>query len=112
MRTLAIIVVIIVLVVALPSIGWVVFWKSTKTTKSVTVQEKWVKPHGDSTKYLFSDTDNNVYCICDDVLLLIWDASDRWARLVTGKTYEITFYGIRNHFLSWYPNAVVITETQ
>ena len=81
---------------------------SSKTVKVVTVKEKWVKYYNGGAKYLFSDTEGNVYSIEDCLWLWKWDASDRYAKIEPGHTYRITFYGWRIHILSWYPNAVEI----
>jgi len=93
------------------SIMYLVMFYQSATVRTVTIKEKWVKASGsDKQIYLFSDTDGNVYCIVDELLLWRFDASDRWAKLEVGKTYRITFYGWRIQFFSWYPNAIEIEE--
>lgn len=91
------------------------FWAfyASSFTVVLTVKEKWIKQASWSDsgqKYLFSDTKGNVYEITDQILLLRFDASNRWAILDEGKTYRITFYGWRVPFFSWYPNAIDIVE--
>lgn len=77
---------------------------------NVTVKEKWVKNYSDSSIYLFSDTDGNVYEITDSLFLWKWEASNRYAFIEINKTYQITTYGWRIPFLSSYPNAIYIEE--
>lgn len=100
-----------VLVVALvvgALIAYPVAYRTSDVTKTVTVKEKWVKYHNDDAKYLFSDTQGNVYSIEDSLWVWSWDASDRYASVEEGKTYTITTYGWRVRIFSWYPNAIEI----
>jgi len=99
-------------IVIVSSYGWA--WSSSRTVKIVTIKEKWIKAAEASTnmKYLFSDTHNNVYEITDEPFLLVFDASNRYAMIEEGKKYRVTLYGWRIPFLSWYPNAVWIEETE
>ena len=85
-----------------------ILYRASKDTKEITVDEKWVKNNGESGKYLFSDTEGNVYSIEDSAWLWSWNASDRYAFIKTNTTYEITTYGWRIPFLSSYPNAISI----
>jgi len=82
----------------------------SETTKIITVDEKWAKYHGEDQKYLFSDTNGNVYSVEDSILLWKWDASDRYAQIEEDQTYRITTYWWRIHILSWYPNAIEIVN--
>ena len=85
-------------------------WFASEEEKIITVKEKWVKYHGSDAKYLFSDTEGNVYCITDEILLGKWDASNRYAKLEEGKTYKVKLYGWRIPIFSFYQNAVEIEE--
>ena len=87
-----------------------VLYRASENTKQITVDEKWVKYHNDDAKYLFSDTEGNVYSIEDTPWLWSWNSSDRYALIKANTTYEITTYGWRIPFLSCYPNAVYIKE--
>ena len=78
----------------------------------VTVEEKWTKYHSGDAKYLFSNEEGVVYSIEDSLLLWQFDASDRYALIKAGGTYEITTYGWRIHILSWYKNAMHIEEVK
>jgi len=99
-------IVLLILAVA----GFALAWFASEEEKIVTVKEKWVKYHGNDAKYLFSDTEGNVYCITDNIFLWRWDASNRYAKLEEGKTYKIKFYGWRIPILSQYQNAIEIEE--
>lgn len=88
--------------------GFLHAFYASEETKTVTVKEKWVKYQRDDQKYLFSDMQGNVYAIDDSLLLWVWDASDRYAKIEEGQTYTITTYWWRIRILSWYTNAVEI----
>jgi len=98
---------VVILLVSLP-FGYTILYYSSATEKTITVKEKWVKYYDNGAKYLFSDTEGNVYSIEDSILLLKFDASDRYAKLEVGKTYRVKLYGWRVRMLSWYQNAVEI----
>jgi len=83
---------------------------NSSLTKTIQIKEKWVKYHGTDAKYLFSDTEGNVYSGEDSLLLWQFDASDRYAAIEEGETYRITTYGWRIRILSWYPNIVKIEK--
>ena len=85
-------------------------YRASKDTKEITVDEKWIKYHNDDAKYLFSDTNGNVYSIEDSLWLWLWNSSDRYASIKANSTYQVTTYGWRIPFLSWYPNAAYIEE--
>jgi len=107
---LAFLILIISLIVIVIGISATNYYHS-RFTREVTVERIWIKRSGSSTdKYLFSDTNGNVYEITDSTLLWLFDASDRWTKIEEGKTYRIEFIGWRSHFWSWYPNAIKIEE--
>jgi hypothetical protein len=79
--------------------------------QEITIDEKWTKQHGNGNmKYLVSDTDGNVYSIDDCHLYLRWDASNRYANIDEGKTYDVVLIGWRVPILSWYQNIIEIAE--
>ena len=82
----------------------------TEQQHEITIEEKWTKQHGNDMKYLVSDTDGNVYTIEDCIWLWKWDASNRYASIDEGKTYDVTLIGWRIQVLSWYQNIVEIEE--
>lgn len=110
--TLLVLILLIVIGCVVFSVVWTLSWNASRTTKIVTIDDKWVKYHNNNAKYLFSDKDGNVYCICDDWLIWLFNASDRYAEIKVNQTYEITFIGWRIHFISWYPNAIDITTIE
>ena len=101
-------IIIVGIIVILAIVAYPIAYYSSAAVQEVTVQEKWIKYHGKDAKYLFSDLDGNVYSIEDSVLLFVFDASDRYARIKEGTSYTIKTYGWRIKILSWYPNAIEI----
>ncbi len=82
-------------------------------TYEVTINEKWIKGQGgDDQKYLMSDINGNVYSIEDSYWKWIFDASDRYAKIIPGNTYAIETFGRRSQFFSNYPNAIKIKEME
>ncbi|MDD4352720.1 MAG: hypothetical protein PHU71_07155 [Candidatus Gracilibacteria bacterium] len=76
---------------------------------NVTIDKVWIKSQGDNgQKYLFSDTEGNVYSVEDSYWNWIFDASDRFATIKQNKTYHINTFGRRSHWFSNYPNAIKI----
>ena len=77
----------------------------------VTVNDKWIKSQGDNEqKYLFSDTNGNVYSLEDSYWQWTFDSSDRFASIEKNHTYEIDTFGRRSRWFSNYPNAYDIRE--
>ncbi|MDR0912737.1 MAG: hypothetical protein LBM96_09095 [Methanobrevibacter sp.] len=83
-------------------------YMSVENTKTITVNEKWIKAAPDSEKetYIVSDTNFNVYCVKDEPGLGLYDSSDRYAKLMPGDTYIIKTLGERSQQTSDYPNIV------
>jgi hypothetical protein len=74
-------------------------WMNSQKTSTITVSEKWIKEsarYDDSPQYyLVSDTNNNVYKVADESAVGAYDASNRYAKIKPGKTYQITTIGWR-----------------
>ena len=100
---------IVVVIVAAIAVCAVVYYASDEIV-TVTVDEKWTKYHSGDAKYLFSDEKGIVYSMEDSLLLWKFDASNRYASIESGKSYEITTYGWRIPVLSWYKNVVSVRE--
>ena len=77
---------------------------------TITVDDKWTKYKAGQDKYLISDTDGNVYEIGDSALFLKFDASGRYAKIDTGKTYNVKIVGWRIPIISSYQNIIELTE--
>lgn len=74
-------------------------------TLEITVKDKYIKRSGsEKDKYLVVDTDGNTYEITDLSFKGKWNSTDLYNQLDVGKTYKIETSGIRNGFLSLYPN--------
>lgn len=86
--------------------NWKITYGNTQTIE-ITVKDKYIKRSGDSSsndKYLVVDTENNTYQITDLTFLGKWNSTDLYNKLDVNKKYKITTSGIRNQFLSMYPN--------
>jgi len=105
---------IILVIIGVAAVGTtgVAIFTASKVTVRLTVNEKWVKSPPGSTNqiYLFSDTSFNVYQITDEWLYMRFDASNRYAKITVGKTYDVTLVGWRIPFFSMYQNAIEIQE--
>ena len=95
-----------ILVVIVAIIVYAGAYYASDETVVVTVEEKWTKYHSGDEKYLFSSENDVVYSVEDSLWLFRFDASDRYAAIEPGETYEITTYGWRVPFLTWYKNAI------
>jgi len=106
-----VLILLIIIAIVIGTVAWQGILHSSRVEKIVTVERIWIKGAGDNVqKYLFSDTEGTVYQITDEIGLMVFDASNRWARTHEGKTYRIIFYGWRNQLFSWYQNAIEIEE--
>lgn len=77
----------------------------------ITVKDKYVKRSGsEEDKYLVVDSEGNTYEITDLTFIGKWNSTDLYNKLEIGKTYKIETSGIRNGFLSMYPNINKIEE--
>lgn len=71
----------------------------------ITVKDKYIKRSGsEEDKYLIVDTDGNTYQVTDLAFKGKWNSTDLYNQLEIGKTYKIETSGIRNGFMSLYPN--------
>lgn len=74
-------------------------------TIEITVKDKYIKRScSEKDKYLVVDTEGNTYQITDLTFKGKWNSTDLYNQLDIGKTYDIETSGIRNGFLSLYPN--------
>lgn len=80
-------------------------------TLEITVKDKYIKRSGsEKDKYLVVDTDGNTYEITDLTFKGKWNSTDLYNQLDIGQTYKIETSGIRNGFLSLYPNINKVEE--
>ena len=71
----------------------------------ITVKDKYIKRSGsEEDKYLVVDTDGNTYQVTDLAFKGKWNSTDLYNQLEIGKTYKVETSGIRNGFMSLYPN--------
>ena len=107
-------VVIIILALIIGGFWW--NWKTTygnRKTLEITVKDKYIKRSGsENDKYLVVDTDGNTYEITDLTWLGKWNSTDLYNQLEINNTYKIETSGIRNGFLSMYPNINKIEKIE
>lgn len=90
--------------------SWKISYGNIQTIE-ITVEDKYIKRSGsEDDKYLVVDTDGNTYQITDLSFLGKWNSTDLYNKLKTGNTYKITTSGIRNGFMSMYPNINKVEE--
>lgn len=107
---------ILLVVGAILLFGW--NWKITYgniQTTEIVVKDKYIKRSGNSKsndKYLIVDENNNTYEITDLTWLGKFNSTDLYNQLDVGKKYKIETSGIRNGFLSSYPNINKIQKME
>lgn len=77
---------------------------SNKEVIAIEVKDKYIKRDNKSDIYMIVDTDNNTYQISDLFWIGKFNSTDLYNELEIGQAYFIEVTGIRNQFLSWYPN--------
>ncbi len=75
---------------------------------TITVEER-VGAHGADGIYLILTEDGEAFTVEDNLFLLKFDASDRYAALKEGGRYHVTCTGWRFQPFSWYRNIVDAT---
>lgn len=102
-----------VAVLGLGTAGIVGAYQALNPTNDVTatVTDKVVKNDGKSSTYLIF-TDKGVYENTDSLVNGKWDSSDVYSEIKIGKTYTFHVRGIRNHFMSWYPNILNVKDAK
>lgn len=104
-------VIAVILVIGLLAGGLGAYYSSAESM-TITIEDKWIKPQGEDTKYLIQTSENGVMCVIDSIYYLSFDASDRYCQLKIGDTYNITKVGWRIPILSKYENILVIEEAE
>lgn len=77
---------------------------SNKEVIAIEVKDKYIKRDNKSDIYMIVDTDNNTYQISDLFWIGKFNSTDLYNELEIGQTYFVEITGVRNQFLSWYPN--------
>lgn len=107
---------IVIIILALIVGGFWWCWKTTygnQKTIEITVKDKYIKRSGSEyDKYLVVDTDGNTYEITDLTWLGKWNSTDLYNQLEINNKYKIETSGIRNGFLSLYPNINKIEKIE
>lgn len=99
----------IVIALVIIIVGAIVFKVATigysnKEVIAIEVKDKYIKRDNKSDVYMVVDTDNNTYQITDLFFIGKFNSTDLYNGLEIGQAYFIEVTGIRNQFLSWYPN--------
>lgn len=99
----------IVIALVIIIVGAIVFKVATigysnKEVIAIEVKDKYIKRDNKSDIYMIVDTDNNTYQISDLFWIGKFNSTDLYNELEIGQAYFIEVTGIRNQFLSWYPN--------
>lgn len=99
----------IVIALVIIIVGAIVFKVATigysnKEVIAIEVKDKYIKRDNKSDIYIIVDTDNNTYQISDLFWIGKFNSTDLYNELEIGQAYFIEITGIRNQFLSWYPN--------
>lgn len=77
---------------------------SNKEVIAIEIKDKYIKKDNKSDVYMIVDTDNNTYQISDLFWIGKFDSTDLYNKLEIGQAYLVEITGVRNQFLSWYPN--------
>ena len=85
------------------SIGYI----NSKKQVEFVVTEKERVVHGETSRYLVW-SNNETFEITDSYLLLRFDSSEAYGRLLVGERYCGVVAGWRYQFLSWYRNIISI----
>lgn len=94
-----VIIIVGVIVLKIATIGY-----SNKEVIAIEVKDKYIKRDNKSDVYMVVDADNNTYQISDLFWIGKFNSTDLYNKLEIGQTYLVEITGIRNQFLSWYPN--------
>ena len=107
---------VIALIILLTGLSLYLTYGKATTYSNYTVTDKAVKNNKDSSMYLVYTVDENddvmVFSVEDRVWIGRFDASDDYAKIKVGETYDFETIGIRNHFFSTYPDIIEITENK
>lgn len=91
-------------------VGTTIAMNTNKRIVTATVTDKAIKHTSNRSKYLIFTEDDGVFEITDTLFYGRWNSSDVYGDIHEGGTYNFTVVGIRNHFLSMYPNILDIQQ--
>ena len=113
---------VVVFIVALAAIIFIIGYcisldyGDARIYKDYTVTDKAVKNDGESSRYLVYTKDSKgnvmVFSVEDRLWCGRFDASDDYARIEVGKTYNFETVGKRSHFWSSYPDIIELKEVK
>lgn len=97
---------ILIMVVVLFFVIYNLSYALTSGSENIVIDEKWEKKKGDTSKYLVSSMDGQVFEITDSWIRGRWDSSNLYAKLKTGMICDIETQGWRAPFFSDYKNII------
>lgn len=100
--------VILVLLVVVASAAYSITYALNTGHETITIEEKWEKIDGGTSKYLVSSTNGQVFQITDTILMWRFDSSNMYASIKEGNTCNIKTQGWRLPILSDYKNILEI----
>lgn len=79
----------------------------TRFERTITVRSK--EGYGSRRRgQLVTDTDDNVYAVSNQVMLLHFRSAEVFGKMEAGKTYKVSGYGVRIPFLGMFPNITSV----
>lgn len=112
MEKLCIILIIIIVLIIVGLIGFSIYCEkimySNEKEIEITISDKYTK--GESGTYFIIDNDDNAYVVHDLLFIGKFNSTDIYNKLKVGNTYKVKTTGVRNHFLSMYPNINEIID--
>lgn len=98
---------IISFIIPLSLLFFIGYWYTHGTiqTNEFIVSTKERVANSESSKYLIF-TDKVTFENTDSLFHLKFNSSDIYGNMILGECYKITYYGIRSHLMSMYPNII------
>jgi len=91
------------LILFLGFIQFLLLYYLTKFETVITIKEKLSPMYGKGSIYRIVDTNNNIFELRDNILLLDFNSANDYVSLEEGHKYKIHGYGARINILSLYP---------
>ena len=83
----------------------VLYYNSTKFTKTITIRKNYMRNRSSSKgdEYFVTDTNNVIYQVDNLWFAFDYNRADDWTNLMVGHTFKVTGYGVRVGYLDMYP---------
>lgn len=107
---------IIAAVVLIALIGGGLYAAQPNETATCTISDKSATKNssedGGGTDYRIYTEDCGTFKVADSLTRGTWRSSDTYGKIKVGHTYELTYHGFRNGFLSMFPNITEAVEVK